>query len=462
MDALGNPGYAQEVSDAAAGCRTQVQPDYHAGAAGGAPAVFAAAGRARETPEKESDDSGTEGVSSSVHAQRLGVDIPLDQEEEELTLQSARIFKIENLQSMKKLKKLALIANDVSVLEGLEAQGPTLQQLELYQNSIVRIDNIQHLFELLPVTDLSFNKIKRIENLEPLVNLKELYLSSNKITKAGLQQLKSLPCLSCTCQKHRSGLSLSTLTELRLLELGSNRIREIEGIEQLTELTDLWLGKNKITDMKLPPLRQLERISLQSNRLEAWNVSFFEQCPKVKELYLSHNNLPSPPKEISQQTELTVLDLGCNRVEEVEAVVPLSQLQDLWLNDNRLDTIEKCRCLKDLPALETLYLERNPLQANLGPGYRQAVTDVLPRVSQLDALLLHTSVKVVQHPEKEGMELKGQRASGQTDHEALMLARFAPLTMPYFNYTMGSNEAPMRFLEMSRMPQAVVFTCGTW
>ncbi|KAL8435569.1 hypothetical protein ACSSS7_002414 [Eimeria intestinalis] len=377
MDALGNRGCTEEVSDAAAGCRTQVQPDYHAGAAGGAPAVSAPSERPEETPEKDSDDSGPEGPPSSVHAQRLGVDIPLDPEDDELTFQSARIFKIENLQSLTKLKKLALIANDVSVLEGLEAQGPTLQQLELYQNSIGRIDNIQHLLHLLEA-----------------------------VVFQGIE-------------------GLSTLTELRLLELGSNRIREVEGIENLTKLTDLWLGKNKITDMKLPPLPELERISLQSNRLEAWNVTFFEQCPKVRELYLSHNNLPSPPKEISQQTELTVLDLGCNRVEEVEAVAPLSHLQDLWghtllaealveysclrvlqLNDNKLDTIEKCRCLKDLPALETLYLERNPLHANLGPGYRQAVTDVLPRLGQLDALLLHTSVKVVQHPEPTGKGLK--------------------------------------------------------
>lgn len=49
------------------------------------------------------------------------------------------------------------------------------------------------------------------------------------------------------------------------------------------------------------------------------------------------------------------------------------------LNDNKLANLERCRCLQQLPALETLYLERNPLQANLGPGYRQAVTDLLPR-----------------------------------------------------------------------------------
>lgn len=314
----------------------------------------------------------------------MGVELPLDPADEELTFQSARIFKIENLEPLKKLRKLALIANEVTTIEGLEAQAATLQQLELYQNHIKCIDNVQHLTNL-RVLDLSFNKIKRIENLAPLVHLKELFLSSNKISKIE---------------------GLSTLKELRMLELGSNRIREIEGIENLTKLTDLWLGKNKIACMALPSLPLLERISLQSNRLEEWNTEFFERCPNVRELYLSHNNLPSPPPEIRQQAGLTVLDLACNRVDAVEAVVPLSQLQDLWLNDNKIANLERCRCLQQLRALETLYLERNPLQANLGPGYRQAVTDMLPGLSQLDALLLHTSIKVVQHPERDESPVK--------------------------------------------------------
>lgn len=45
-------------------------------------------------------------------------------------------------------QKLALIANEVTVIEGLEEQGPSLEQLELYQNHIRRIDNIQHLTNL--------------------------------------------------------------------------------------------------------------------------------------------------------------------------------------------------------------------------------------------------------------------------------------------------------------------------
>ncbi|CDI85821.1 hypothetical protein, conserved [Eimeria praecox] len=245
---------------------------------------------------KGSEVSSSDEEGNCLHAQRLGIDIPLDPNDEEILFQAARIFKIENLNNFKKLRKLALIANEVTVIEGLEEQGQTLEQLELYQNHIKRIDNIQHLTNL-RVLDLSFNNIRRIEHLETLVNLRELFLSSNKIAKIE---------------------GLSTLKELRTLELGSNRIRVVEGIENLTNLSELWLGRNKITRMELPRLPQLTRVSLQSNRIEEWNPELFGNCPKLRELYLSHNNLPSPPKEIRQLVELTVLDLCCNRIDDVE------------------------------------------------------------------------------------------------------------------------------------------------
>lgn len=43
------------------------------------------------------------------------------------------------------VQKLALIANEVETIEGLEAQASSLQQLELYQNHLKRIDNVRHL-----------------------------------------------------------------------------------------------------------------------------------------------------------------------------------------------------------------------------------------------------------------------------------------------------------------------------
>lgn len=35
-------------------------------------------------------------------------------------------------------------------------------------------------------------------------------------------------------------------SELRLLELGSNRLREVQGLGHMTRLEELWLGRNRI------------------------------------------------------------------------------------------------------------------------------------------------------------------------------------------------------------------------
>ena len=38
--------------------------------------------------------------------------------------------------------------------------------------------------------------------------------------------------------------------ELEMLELGSNKIREIENLEGVTNINALFLGKNRITEIK--------------------------------------------------------------------------------------------------------------------------------------------------------------------------------------------------------------------
>lgn len=57
-----------------------------------------------ENARKCSDVSSPDEEGNSLHAQRLGIDIPLDSNDEELLFQAARIFKIENLSGFKNLK----------------------------------------------------------------------------------------------------------------------------------------------------------------------------------------------------------------------------------------------------------------------------------------------------------------------------------------------------------------------
>nr|CEL75671.1 TPA: Leucine-rich repeat-containing protein 49 [Toxoplasma gondii VEG] len=359
----------------------------------GPPASGGAPQESRQDPPVSPGESESEGETGSpVTYLRLGVDLELDPTSDAITYQTSRIHKIENLQICPHLKRLALNANDIEKIENLEST-PELEELELYQNRVRKIEGLSTLSHLRRVRnlnyisiyihiylvlDLSFNKVRKIENLETAVKLVKLYLSSNKI-----QVIEGL----------------ETLTRLELLELGSNRIREIQGIATLTELKELWLGKNKITEMKLPPLLNLQRLSIQSNRLTRWNDSLFSSCPSLEELYLSHNRLTGAiPEAIGKLKKLKILDLGANAVDDMRAVAQLPELEELWINDNHISSLEAVKALNSMDSLRTLYLEGNPIHANLGPSYRQNIVQIFPKLQQLDALLVSETVNIIQRP----------------------------------------------------------------
>ncbi len=43
--------------------------------------------------------------------------------------------------------------------------------------------------------------------------------------------------------------AIQHFTNMRLLELGSNKIRQIQNLDMLQNLEELWLGQNRITEM---------------------------------------------------------------------------------------------------------------------------------------------------------------------------------------------------------------------
>ena len=250
----------------------------------------------------------------------------------------------------------------------------------LYQNLVKKIENIAHLHNL-TVLDLSFNKIRLMDSLAAcnFLQLERLYLSSNKITDIE---------------------GIFHLTNLKMLELGSNRIRSVPPeIASLVNLEELWLGKNKITSMTLPPLPRLRHISLQNNRLEVWEPSFFQNLSELTHLYLGHNNLPDLPEEFALLTNLVEVDLVRNAITLIKPIPELKKLEELWMNDNKIEDLQQISHLAVFPALKTIYLERNPMQ-DLGnkeaeQRYREAILKAVPHIQQIDAERVDFEIKVI-------------------------------------------------------------------
>ncbi|XP_034498631.1 protein phosphatase 1 regulatory subunit 7 [Ailuropoda melanoleuca] len=158
-------------------------------------------------------------------------------------------------------------------------------------------------------------------------------------------------------------------------------VSAIENIDTLTSLESLFLGKNKITKLQnLDALTNLTVLSMQSNRLT--KMEGLQSLVNLRELYLSHNGI-EVIEGLENNNKLTMLDIASNRIKKIENVSHLTELQEFWMNDNLLESWSDLDELKAAKSLETVYLERNPLQKD--PQYRRKIMLALPTVRQIDA-----------------------------------------------------------------------------
>ena len=77
------------------------------------------------------------------------------------------------------------------------------------------------------------------------------------------------------------------------------------------------------------------------------------------------------------------MDLGANVISEIKNLVSLNKLEDLWLNDNKIENFACFEELKSLKNLTTIYLERNPVASDF--EYRKRLQEVVKSATQIDA-----------------------------------------------------------------------------
>ena len=181
------------------------------------------------------------------------------------------------------------------------------------------------------------------------------------------------------------------MARLRKIDLGANRIRAMDPVELdgLDSLEELWLGKNKIERISgLGALSKLRRLDVQSNRLT--KIEGLEsQAGTLEELYLSHNAIDDAgASECAGGLSLNfavlnTIDMSRNRLTSVRPFGHLTSLIDLWISGNDIRTFDDVEGLRKLVRLDSVYLEYNPLDKEF--EYRKRLAEMVPSLTQIDA-----------------------------------------------------------------------------
>lgn len=291
------------------------------------------------------------------------------------------------------LEVLILNENQVPYLTGIPKSVKTLQARS---NLLSDLTNFSHLANL-QYLDISHNAIEDLTGLSSLVHLRELIAEGNNIKSvSALQQMDGLIRLDVS---HNALTSLdfrwSKLQRLEFLNASHNKIEQLENLESLAGLIHANLAHNCIEDISLvQPLRRLRILRLSENKLLTFNADSF---PGLRTLYLDDNRLQS----LENCQTLTRLENFSARDQEGEGIaIDMTEFinsRKLYLSGNpihaldfemgfyRLEYLEICAgCLSELPIdFATLFPNLRGLNLSYNGLDSLAALDGLHRLRRL-------------------------------------------------------------------------------
>lgn len=141
--------------------------------------------------------------------------------------------------------------------------------------------------------------------------------------------------------------------------------------------------------MGLDGLTNLKILSIQSNRIR--EISGLDSLSNLEELYISHNALTTL-QGLEKVAKLRVLDISNNQVASLKGLSHLENLEEVWASYNQIADFKDVEDeLRDKKQLNTVYFEGNPLQLKNPTLYRNKVRLTLPQVMQIDATFVRVS-----------------------------------------------------------------------
>ncbi|PNI39113.1 LRIG3 isoform 4 [Pan troglodytes] len=283
-------------------------------------------------------------------------------------------IKASSMSHLQSLREVKLNNNELETIPNLGPVSANITLLSLAGNRIVEILP-EHLkeFQSLETLDLSSNNISELQTAFPALQLKYLYLNSNRVTSMEPGYFDNLANTLLVLKLNRNRISaippkMFKLPQLQHLELNRNKIKNVDGLtfQGLGALKSLKMQRNGVTklmDGAFWGLSNMEILQLDHNNLTEITKGWLYGLLMLQELHLSQNaiNRISPDAwEFCQK--LSELDLTFNHLSRLDdsSFLGLSLLSTLHIGNNRVSYIADC-AFRGLSSLKTLDLKNNEI-----------------------------------------------------------------------------------------------------
>ncbi|WP_099354700.1 leucine-rich repeat domain-containing protein [Fredinandcohnia onubensis] len=208
------------------------------------------------------------------------------------------------------------------------------------------------------------NPISDVSVLKNLPNLDTLYLNNFTGDPSSLGSLTQLEELVLTSSNltNQDIANVSTLKNLKRLNLSNNNITDISALSGLTQIEELFLIDNQITNVSpLRNMKQLRHLTVHNNAVS--NVSPLSNLPKLKSLYLGFNKL-SDLSSFENLNQVELLYLESNNISKIDSLLEMDSLSYVDLFNNPLFTSAE----NVVKALEEKDVYVDVLSEDLGRG----------------------------------------------------------------------------------------------
>uniref|UniRef100_A0A8C5K4P3 Leucine-rich repeats and immunoglobulin-like domains 3 n=1 Tax=Jaculus jaculus TaxID=51337 RepID=A0A8C5K4P3_JACJA len=283
-------------------------------------------------------------------------------------------IKASSMSHLQGLREVKLNNNELETIPNLGPVSANISLLSLAGNRIGEIVP-EHLkqFQSLETLDLSSNNISELKMVFPPLQLKYLYINSNRVTSMEPGCFDNLANTLIVLKLNRNRISaippkMFKLHQLQHLELNRNKIKNVDGLtfQGLGALKSLKMQRNGVTklmDGAFWGLSNMEILQLDHNNLAEITKGWLYGLLMLQELHLSQNAIDRiSPDAWEFCQKLSELDLTFNRLSRLDdsSFLGLSLLNTLHIGNNRVSYIADC-AFRGLSSLKTLDLKNNEI-----------------------------------------------------------------------------------------------------